>query len=46
MSYKIAIVSSEFNKEITDNLIAGAKDAYSKALNFIDVDKQIDIFMN
>ena len=30
MSYKIAIVASEFNKDISDNLILGAKKEYSK----------------
>ena len=30
MSYKIAIVAAEFNKDISDNLILGAKKEYSK----------------
>ena len=30
MSYKIAIVASEFNKDISDNLILGDKKEYSK----------------
>ena len=38
MSHKIAIVASEFNKEISDNLIIGAKEEYSKLFSNDDID--------
>ena len=40
MSYKIAIVVSEFNKKISDNLILGAKSEYSKLFS----DEKLDIY--
>ena len=40
MSYKIAIVASDFNEDITQNLIAGAKAEYSKLFS----DNNINIY--
>ena len=41
-SYKIAIVISQFNKEISDNLLQGALDEYNQT--FEDSSNNIDIF--
>ena len=41
-SYKIAIVISQFNKEISDNLLEGALDEYSQ--KFEDSRSNIEIF--
>ena len=41
-SYKIAIVISQFNKEISDNLLEGALDEYNQT--FEDSRSNIDIF--
>ena len=41
-SYKIAIVISQFNKEISDNLLEGALNEYSQ--RFKDSQSNIDIF--
>ena len=41
-SYKIAIVVSQFNKEISDNLLEGALDEYNQT--FEDSRSNIDIF--
>ena len=41
-SYKIAIVISQFNKEISNNLLEGALDEYSQT--FEDSPSNVNIF--
>tara|TARA_B100000686_G_C16263745_1_gene700597 strand:- start:18 stop:458 length:441 start_codon:yes stop_codon:yes gene_type:complete len=45
MIHKIAIVASEFNKEITDNLISGAKEEYNLKYGKNLFEANVDLFL-
>ena len=45
MIHKIAIVASEFNKEITDNLISGAKKEYNLKYGKNLFETNVDLFL-
>ena len=45
MIHKIAIVASEFNKEITDNLIRGAKEEYNLKYGKNLFEANVDLFL-